>query len=193
MIKFIFCCLAVFSMNLSSAEVVCRSLKSTDWEKFRALRLSALKECPKAYGITVDDEVKFEDSYWQHLCNQAEAGEGKWFQVAESKEGELIGMIGAIEHDGTLMRHQVEIVQAYVSPSYRRHHVMERLFIAMQNELKKVPHLEQMIAWVTLHETQVSREMLMKFGFVYAGQLSKSVKYHEQYYDCCWLEAPLIK
>ena len=157
------------------------------------LRLSALEECPIAFGIVVEDESELEDSYWQNLCNQAEAGKGIWFQVAESKEGELIGMLGAIEHSGTLMRHQVEIVQAYVAPPYRRQHVMERLFIALQNELKKVPHLEQMIAWVTLHETQVSREMLMKFGFVYAGQLSKSVKYHNQYYDCCWLEASLLK
>jgi L-amino acid N-acyltransferase YncA len=68
---------------------------------------------------------------------------------------------------------------------------MEKLFYALKAELGKVDHLEQMIVWVTLHETQVSKEMFEKFGFRLAGTLSKTVKYQGKYYDCCWLEAPL--
>lgn len=181
----------IVTMNLSASDIVFRSLKASDWEKFRGARLSALEECPKAYGIAVDDEIEYEDSYWQQLCRDAEAGLGKWYQVAEEPEGGLIGLIGAIEVSGSLMRHQVEIVQAYVAPLYRHQHVMEKLFASLKNELKLVPHLEQMIVWVTLHETQVACEMFKKFGFVYAGQLSKTVKYQDKYYDCCWLEAPL--
>src|SRR5262249_49275937 len=156
-----------------------------------ALRLSALEECPKAYGIALADELKYSDQYWQELCNDAETSQGKWYQVAESPEGELIGMIGAVDLCGSLMHHQVEIVQAYVVPTYRRQHIMERLFTALKKELKNVTRLEQMIVWVTLHETQTACETFKNFGFVYAGKLSKTVKYNDQYYDCCWLEAPL--
>lgn len=168
-----------------------RSLQSSDWEKFRALRLSALEECPKAYGIALADELQYSDQYWQELCSDAEAGQGKWYQVAESPEGELIGMIGAVDLCGSLMQHQVEIVQAYVAPLHRRQHIMERLFTTLKNDLKSVPRLEQMIVWVTLHEAQTGCEMFKKFGFVYAGKLSKTVKYGDRYYDCCWLEAAL--
>ncbi|MBS0656398.1 MAG: GNAT family N-acetyltransferase [Verrucomicrobia bacterium] len=91
------------------------------------------------------------------------------------------------------MRHQVEICQAYVEEPFRGQGVMKQLFSALKQRLQQVEHLEQMIAWVTLHETQTSKYFFEKVGFTLAGTLSKTVKYEGRYYDCCWLEAPLNK
>lgn len=169
------------------ANIQIRPLQLDDWENFKYLRLKALREDPKAYGISEADEADKPDAEWQALCQ----GEGKYYMVAEDSEGNLIGMLGALEIFGQLMRHQVELIQGYVDPKFRRQRVMERLFYSLKAELEKMEHLEQMIGWVTLHETQVSKPMLEKFGFKLAGTLFKTVKYQGKYYDCCWLEAPL--
>ncbi|MFV0339650.1 MAG: GNAT family N-acetyltransferase [Parachlamydiaceae bacterium] len=172
-------------MMLSGAEVVVRPLTVDDWEEFRDLRLKALAEEPKAYGISAEDEAGKSEDEWKGMCD-----EGKWFFVAQH-EGKLVGMLGAVELYGSFMRHQVEICSAYVEPSYRRQGVLSRLYEGLRVELQEVPHLEQMIVWVTLHETQVNKPAFEKFGFKLAGTLSKTVKFEDEYYDCCWLEAPL--
>lgn len=174
-----------------TAPIHIRSLRAKDWQSLKELRLRALRENPKAYGISEADEADKPDEEWQALCQAAEDRSGKYYMVAESPEGSLIGMLGAMEIFGKHMRHQVEIIQGYVDPKFRRQKIMDRLFYALKAELEKADHLEQMIAWVTLHENQVSKEMSEKWGFKLAGTLSKTVKYQGKYYDCCWLEAPL--
>lgn len=176
---------------MMAADVTIRSLTEADWERYRNLRLKSLRENPIAYGVSEADETSRKNEEWKTFCKEAEIGEKKYFMVAESNDGNLIGMLGAVEIYGALMRHQVEIVQAYVDPLFRRLKVMEKLFLALKEKLQKVEHLEQMIGWVTLHENQVGKTMFEQWGFKLAGKLTKTVKYEGKYYDCCWLEAPL--
>ncbi len=168
----------------------CRSVTADDWERFRDLRLQALREEPKAYGIAEEDVIHTSDEEWKTLCKDAAEGAGKWYFVAEH-DGKLIAMVGATRVFGKYMRHQVEICHAYVAEGFRGQGIMTRLFTALKAHLQKVEHLEQMIAWVTLHETQTSKYLFEKLGFTLAGTLSKTVKYEGEYYDCCWLEAPI--
>lgn len=42
------------------------------------------------------------------------------------------------------------------------------------------------------HDDQMGKEMFERLGFKLAGTLSKTVKFEGKYYDCCWLEAPLL-
>lgn len=177
-------------LPMSGTEVVIRSLSIDDWEEFRNLRLKALKEEPKAYGIDAEDEVEKSDEEWKSICFDAFHKNGKWFFVAQH-EGKLIGMLGATELFGRYMRHQVEICSAFVESSFRRQGILTDLYQGLKKKLQEVSHLEQMIVWVTLHEDQVSKHTFEKFGFKLAGTLSKTVKYDGKYYNCCWLEAPL--
>ncbi|MES2122967.1 MAG: GNAT family N-acetyltransferase [Chlamydiota bacterium] len=180
----------LYLVQTTASEMIIRPIRGEDWENFRQIRLRSLQENPKAYGIAEADEVCLTELEWKAICQDAQDGKGKWYVVAEC-EGKLIGMLGAVEIFGAHMRHQVEIIQAYVVPSFRRHELMTKLFVALREQLQKVDHLEQMIAWVTLHEDQMGKTMFEKFGFNLAGTLTKTVKYEGRYYDCCWLEAPL--
>lgn len=180
-----------FTMQTLASDIVIRPLQVDDWKKFRELRLSALRESPKAYGISEADESSKTDDDWKTFCLDSQNGNEKWFVIAESTDGTLVGMLGAFEISGEHMRHQVEIVQAYVSPQYRKLNIMKKMFFFLKESLQQVNHLEQMIVWVTLHETQQGKEMFESFGFKLAGTLSKTVKYKDKYYDCCWLESPL--
>jgi L-amino acid N-acyltransferase YncA len=171
-------------------EIIIRSLTSEDWKKFRDLRLKALEENPIAYGIAVTDESVRSDEDWKAICQDAYNGKGKWYFIAEYK-GRLVGIVGAQEQNGSYMRHLVEIVGAYVEPDFRRYGVMKQLFYALKNCLLEISHVEQLIAWVTLHEHQIGKYVFEYFNFKYAGKLSRVTKYDGQYYDCCWLEASL--
>lgn len=175
-----------------TSEIIVRSLAPEDWKAFRDLRLKALKENPLAYGIAVTDESVRPDEEWQAICQDAYHGNGKWYLIAEYKN-RLVGVLGAHEQGGTYMRHLVEIVGAYVDPDFRRCGVMKQLFCALKNRLLETPHVEQLIAWVTLHEQQTGKYLFESFGFTYAGKLSRITKYDGRYYDCCWLEAPLTR
>lgn len=182
--------LVICMMSFLGAELVIRPLTVTDWKKFRDLRLKALTEAPKAYGIAVEDEAYRSDDEWKKICIDSYHGDSKWYYVAEA-EGTLVGVLGATEIFGKHMRHQVEICSAYVEEPFQRQGIMTQLYAALKARLQQVPHLEQMIVWVTLHETQNAMPMFEKFGFKYAGKLSKTVKFEDSYYDCCWLEASL--
>lgn len=177
----------LFIAKLPGSEFMIRSLTLDDWDNFRDLRLRALLENPKAYGIAVADEGVRSDEEWKAFCQD---GTDKWYVVAEY-QGKLIGMLGAVQLFGSYMNHQVEIVGAYVDPAFRQRGIMKQLFQTLKTRLQEVSHLEQMITWVTLHETQTSKHMFEKFGFKFAGVLSKTVKFGNKYYDCCWLEASL--
>lgn len=190
-IRFLVLCIMMFTMlTLSGVEIIVRSLNVDDWEEFRKLRLKALKEEPRAYGISAEDEAGKSDEEWKSMCADAFHGNGKWFFVAEH-EGQLIGMLGATELFGSLMRHQVEICSAFVEASFRKQGVLTELYNGLKRKLEEVPHLEQMIVWVTLYENQTSKRLFEKFGFKFAGTLSKTVKFEDKYYDCCWLECPI--
>lgn len=186
----VLCYMILAMLPMLGAEVVIRSLRIDDWEEFRNLRLKALKEEPKAYGIAAEDEVEKSDEEWKSICFDAFHGNGKWFFVAQY-EGKLIGMLGATELFGRYMRHQVEIYSAFVESPFRRQGILTDLYQGLKKKLEDIPHLEQMIVWVTLYEDQLSKHAFEKFGFKLAGTLTKTVKYDGKYYDCCWLEAPL--
>jgi L-amino acid N-acyltransferase YncA len=190
-IGFLFLCYMLLTIfPVSGAEIVIRSLNIDDWKEFRILRLKALKEEPKAYGIAMEDEIGKSDEEWKSLCLDAFEGNGKWFFVAEH-EGKLIGMLGATQLFGRYMQHQVEICSAFVEAPFRRQGVLTDLYNGLERQLQEVSHLEQMIVWVTLHENQSSKYVFEKFGFKLAGTLSKTVKFENKYYNCCWLEASL--
>lgn len=172
--------------------VVIRPLQGKDWEQFREIRLAAVRENPKAYGLAEADEASKTDGEWEAHCRDAEHGKGTWFVVALSDKGKMVGMLGAVEIFGTYMNHQVEIIRAYVDPKFRQLGIMEKLFLSLKEQLQKAGHIEQMIVWVTLHDEQVGKEMFEKLGFKLAGTLSKTVKFEGKYHDCCWLEASLL-
>ncbi len=177
-------------LPVPGAEIVIRTLNIDDWKEFRSLRLKALKEEPKAYGISMEDELEKSVEEWKSICLDASNGKGKWFFVAQH-EGKLIGMLGATEIFGSYMRHQGEICSAFVEAPFRRQGILTELYNGLKRQLQKVSHLEQMIVWVTLHENQSSKCVFEKFGFKLAGTLSKTVKFEGEYYNCCWLEASL--
>jgi len=178
------------TIQVKNSEVIIRSLTSEDWKEFRDLRLKALEENPIAYGIAVTDESVRSDEDWKAICQDAHNGKGKWYFIAEYK-GRLVGIVGAQEQNGSYMSHLVEIVGAYVDPDFRRCGVMKQLFYALKNRLLETSHVEQLIAWVTLHEHQTGKYVFECFSFKYAGKLSRVTKYDGQYYDCCWLESSL--
>ena len=178
--------------QIMASDIIIRPIKGDDWKNFRQMRVaqSASGKFPKRTGLPGKMNPCRIDEEWKVICQDAQAGKGKWYVVAEH-EGKLIGMLGAVELFGAYMRHQVEIIQAYVMPEFRRRELMTKLFEALKTELQKIDHLEQMIVWVTLSENQVGTAMFEKFGFNLAGKLTKTVRFEGQYYDCCWLEAPL--
>lgn len=90
--------------------VVIRPLQGGEWKEFREIRLAAVRENPKAYGLAEADEASKTESEWEAHCRNAEQGKGTWFAVAFSDEGKMVGMLGAVEIFGTYMDHQVEII-----------------------------------------------------------------------------------
>ncbi len=48
-----------------------RSVTADDWQRFRDLRLKALRDAPKAYGVAVEDVESTPDDEWKNLCQEA--------------------------------------------------------------------------------------------------------------------------
>jgi GNAT superfamily N-acetyltransferase len=99
-------------------------------EKFKAVRLRALKESPEAFGSTYAREVAFTEDEWIARATRWNGEEGIGYVAIDN--GEPCGIAGALlEEDDALTAH---LVSMWTAPSHRGRGVGRML-------------VEQVIAW----------------------------------------------
>jgi ribosomal protein S18 acetylase RimI-like enzyme len=102
--------------------VTVRRVVASEWTRLRELRLQALATDPLAFGSTVDEEARFDETRWRERAERGATAEGSGQWVAESPSGEPIGMIVVAEAEGA-----VNIFSMWVAPSHRGQGIGARL------------------------------------------------------------------
>ena len=114
------------TQNFSMDKLTIRSLEPKDWQKYRALRLAALKQDPDAFGSTHEETLKKSEEQWELELTSAK---GKKL-FAEIK-GQLAGMAGVYFEKDNEGEKVANLFGVYTDPTYRGYGIATKLIKAL--------------------------------------------------------------
>jgi ribosomal protein S18 acetylase RimI-like enzyme len=103
------------------------------WAEFRALRLRALAEEPRAFAQAHDAAWGFPEEFWRRRLREAAAGVS-WLLCARL-DGRLVGMVGAFQTDEDHRHARATVVGTYVAPEARRQGIAHHLVVVLLDRL----------------------------------------------------------
>jgi GNAT superfamily N-acetyltransferase len=92
-----------------------RRVRADDVDVYRAIRLSALKDSPAAFGSTYAAEVGRPQSAWCERVRSGSSGDERAIFLAFAS-GECIGLAGCVEDD---LGADKQLVSMWVAPAHR--------------------------------------------------------------------------
>jgi ribosomal protein S18 acetylase RimI-like enzyme len=153
-----------YNFRMTEIEVI--TLPSEDWQRYRAIRLEALKNEPIAFSSRYDENSRRPPEYWQGRLADAALGEQTSLLFAQV-DGALVGMMGAF-YDGEAR--MAEIISVYVSPDWRGKGVGRALMEAILAEIHKHPRIEKVTLGVNSQQS-AAIALYTRFGFSIAGEV----------------------
>jgi GNAT superfamily N-acetyltransferase len=132
-------------------------LGAGDWREYRAIRLAALAEAPRAFGSRLTDERRLRPADWRRrLAGRAQ------FLVRHA--GQAVGTVGGIDDgDGA------ELVSMWVAPAWRGRGVGDRLVQAVLDWARAAGYPTVRL-WVTVDNAAAER-LYARHGFVRTGEI----------------------
>jgi ribosomal protein S18 acetylase RimI-like enzyme len=151
---------------MSDFEII--KLPPDQWERYRNIRLEALREEPQAFGSSYAEMEQRSTAYWQGRLADAAQGETSWLLFAQ--EGErLIGMIGAF-YDET--QEAAHIISVYVSKAARGQGVGKALMESILSEIGKKEGIRNAVLGVNQEQT-AAVALYRQFGFEVTGEMEE--------------------
>src|SRR5688572_6508502 len=106
---------------MENVEII--TLEPSDWQKYRDLRLRALKEDPQAYGSTYAENAKHPEEFWRQRLEDVRQRDTQWLVFAKLNE-EVVGMVGAFAEKEPDNAH---VIAVYVAPEARSRGISKQL------------------------------------------------------------------
>jgi RimJ/RimL family protein N-acetyltransferase len=117
-----------------------RALLPAEWERFRDLRLRALKMHPGFYAMTYEQSVRIEPERWQALLD----GDGKRiFGLFQSDE--LIGITAVFTHRDDPTGQTGMLAMSFIVPEYRGRGLSHLLYKARIEWAQEQKHFIRLI------------------------------------------------
>ena len=146
---------------------------------YRALRLTALKTNPEAFGSTYEREKQFSI---ERIKQRILPSEKRITLGAFNERNMLIGIVTFLRETNTKMQHKGHVLGLYVMADNRGQGVAKRLLVETIELVKKWDGLEQIN--LTVVSTNLSAiQVYSKLGFKVFGTELKAMKYENQYFD----------
>lgn len=134
---------------------------SSDWERYRALRLEMLRDSPMAYGHRLVDVERWDDERWRVRAASNAMPDAAW-SVAVAEDGTWLGQACARRFGDRLY-----VVEVYVTPSLRGSGVASDLLHEMRR-WGRAHGFEEL--WLDVAEPQTAaRRFYEREGFEATG------------------------
>jgi len=167
-------------------QIVIAQLPVKDWQKFKEIRLEALKTNPTAFSNTYEDIAKYPDEKWQKQMKQSEKKDENYFLFAFDGD-KVIGMNGAYWTNKPVTKHIAEVFGVFVNPAYRGQGIGKRLMDEIITEIKKNPQFKKIKLGVNAENIQALK-LYLSCGLKVVGRLEKELKFGDKYCDELLLE-----
>ncbi len=157
---------------MSAMNITITQLSSEDWQKYRDIRLLALKSDPYAFGSSYEEEVNLTETDWRNRISVM------WFAVVD---GQIAGLIGLLRRDNLASIHCGSIISLWVKPEFRGYGVAKSLLQNLQNIAPSLG-LRKISLQVTATQPAAIR-LYEKMGFEKIGLLKENLLKDEVYLD----------
>jgi ribosomal protein S18 acetylase RimI-like enzyme len=163
-------------------KITIRETKVKNWKSFRAIRLEALKTDPKSFGASYEEEIKKTPRTWQDRFK--DKNRKVFLAFSDAK---VVGMTVVSFESSLKTQHLAKIYSVYVSPSYRRQGIAEKL---MEDAIKKVKQIKRIkkVKLQVVTQQNSAIHLYKKMGFKIVGKLKKDLKIRKNYYDSYIME-----
>jgi len=153
-----------------------------DWQKYKKIRLEALKNDPQAFSSFYGAECKLRDEEW---CERLASGLGKKnkkiFIGVCDETNNFVAIGGAYTKDDSA---EWCVVAVYVTPECRGQGIGKILLLGIIDELKKRGDVEKLVLRVNLKQRPAIK-LYKSFGFAIAetikDQMMGDGELHDEY------------
>ncbi len=152
------------------------TLTPDNWQKYRDLRLEALKEEPLSFLSSYEEEKDKPEEKWR------ESLAGKNLVLFTQNDNKLVGMIGAYRESNPRLAHVATIWGLYVNSAYRGQGIGKMLLEKVLSEVKALPGIEKIKITVNADKT-IPYKLYKSVGFREVGTEEKEVKIGDQYFS----------
>lgn len=155
-----------------SVTVAVRRLQASDAGEYRAIRLSALKTAPDAFGATHAAEAS--KPMGDHAARLKSS-----VVLGAYEDGRIVGMIGLAKGTGLKEAHKGFMWGFYVEPGHRKRGIGAALIDALLQEARDA--VEQVTLSVV--EGTAATALYERFGFARYGVEPRALKSDAGYFD----------
>lgn len=158
-----------------TAEV--QRVASLDWQKFKKIRLGALREEPHAFGSSYVKEVKRSDKEWKDKLRNSESHNSSVLYYAIPKEDGFIAIGGAYQDENN----DWNIIAVYTKKEFRGQGAGQKIIQSIISELKSRKIQK---AYLRVNILQTAAQALYKKNGFRAMQIVKNqLLGDKKYYD----------
>lgn len=162
--------------------ITIRPLKESNWDAWWAMRLTALREHPDAFGSDHDETVEAgEASSRERFVTTAITGDNRIFGTF-TDGGKLVGCCGVLRHSGAKTRHRMDIWGMYVATEFRRAGVGRRLLHAAIGHARRSDGVLQLHLTVASHNIR-AKATYSDLGFTVYGHEPRSIRLPDRFVD----------
>jgi len=162
-------------------KIIISKLNLNEWEKYKKIRLEALKNEPSSFGMSYEEELKLSDDQWKEKL-QKYNDENYSIMLFAKDKANLVGMIGAYWVDIEKVKHIGNIFGVYVNPKYRGKGIGKLLMKEILKKLDKMPLIKKIKLGVVTQQIPALR-LYEKYGFNKVGKYEKELRVGDEYYD----------
>ncbi|MGO4546735.1 N-acetyltransferase family protein [Paenibacillus sp. 2TAB23] len=158
-----------------------RVLDEPDAVLYQALRLSALKCNPEAFGSTYEREVDFS---LEIVTERLKPAGDKFVLGAFDDNGSLVGLVSFVRESGLKTAHKGNVYGMYVAPEQRGQGLGKLLMKDLISRASNCEGLEH-INLNVISGNGCAKKLYQSLGFKEYGLESNSLKYKGEYFDEC--------
>ncbi len=152
--------------------IIISKLTSDEWQKYRDIRLLALKSDPHAFGSSYEEEINLTEADWRNRINVM------WFAKVNH---DVIGLIGLLQRENQASRHCGYIISLWVKPEFRRQGIAKNL-VQKLKELSVGLGLRKLSLQVSATQPNAKR-LYEKLDFQEVGLLKENLLKDGVYLD----------
>lgn len=140
--------------------IVIRAVTAKDAAAVRALRIEALRDSPRAFATSVEEE---EARTLEQTAARIEPGPG-FVLLGAFDDGRLVGMVGLRREDRAKERHKATLWGMYVTPAARGSGVARALVQELLDRAAAMPGVRQVNLGVAA-DNDPARRLYEAYGF----------------------------
>jgi ribosomal protein S18 acetylase RimI-like enzyme len=159
---------------------IARNVEMADWQKYKKIRLEALKNDQRAFSSSYEQELKRTDEDWQgKIASSLPGNDKKIFIGVEKNENEFLAIGGAFAKDDPS---EWNIFGIYVTPEYRGQGISKILFAGIITALKNLGGIKKLVLRVNAKQEAAIR-LYKSFGFEIVETIKDQAMGDGNFYD----------